>query len=119
MSHPISQADQNRRPYQRWYQATWARVLRVLASGAAVLAGLGLVVVVVAVGHCSAFGGTCPRQSGFPADVFRPAALGGALAAAVPGYLREPSWRRLVRSLVIGLVVGVGIGFFAVGATAS
>lgn len=93
-------------------------VLRFLFSGFAILVGLGIVLVTMAVGDCSAFGGTCPRQGGFPDDVFRMAASGGALAVAVPYYLKRPTRRRLVIAVGIGIAAGVAIGLFAVSATA-
>lgn len=92
-------------------------VLRVLGAVAAIFIGLGTVVLVMAVGHCSAFGGTCPRQGGFPEDTFRLAALGGALMVAVPYYLRRPSWKRLAAAVVLAVVAGGLVGVFAVGAT--
>lgn len=93
-------------------------VLRVLASGFAIVVGLGIVLVTMAVGDCAAFGGTCPRQGGFPDDVFRMAASGGALAVAVPYYLKRPTRRRLAIALSIGTVAGAVTGLFVVSATA-
>lgn len=93
-------------------------VLRVLAAGFAIVVGLGIVLITMAMGDCSAFGGTCPRQGGFPDDVFRMAASGGALAVAVPYYLKRPTRQRLAIALGIGIVAGVAIGLFAVSATA-
>lgn len=93
-------------------------LLRLLVAGGAILVGVGIVLVTVAMGDCSAFGGTCPRQGGFPDDVFRMAASGGALAVAVPYYLNRPTWRRLAIALGIGIMAGVAIGLFAVSATA-
>jgi hypothetical protein len=91
---------------------------RGLLAVAAVIVGLGTVLLVLAVGHCSAFGGTCPRQSGFPDDTFRLAALGGGLAVAVPYYLKHPSWRRLAAAAVVAVATGALVGLFAVAATA-
>jgi len=94
-------------------------VLRVLVSGLAIVVGFGVVIVTMAMGDCSAFGGTCPRQGGFPDDVFRLAAFGGALAVAVPYYLIRPTLRRLAVALGIGIAAGVAVGLFAVSATAA
>ena len=93
-------------------------VLRILVSGVAIVVGLGVVLVTMAMGDCAAFGGTCPRQGGFPDDVFRLAALGGALAAFVPYYLKRPTRRRLAIALGIGIVAAIAAGLFAVSATA-
>jgi hypothetical protein len=118
MSHTAPRTDLDGAIKPRWYQAPWVTALRVVGAGLAICAGFGLVVVVTAVGHCSAFGGTCPREGGFPADVFRMAAFGGAVAVAVPYYLKQPTRRRLAASGAVGVVAGAAVGLFAVQATA-
>lgn len=75
----------------------------------AVLFGLGMIGLAVTVGHCSAFGGTCPSEP--PAlwedDVFGIAFSGAALGVGVPYWLSKPS----VRRFWIAVGVGIGAGF--------
>jgi len=100
-----------RRPYPR---------LRLFLGVSAVLFGLGLVVLVSAVGHCSAFGGACPSDP--PAlwddDVFGSAAAGGFIAVAIPMWLREPTLLRLRTAMPVGLAVALLVGLLARSAAA-
>ena len=65
------------------------RKLRVAGGVLAVLFGLGLILVVSAVGHCSAFGGTCPSDPPplWDDDVFGTTFIGAFIASAVPTWL--------------------------------
>ena len=118
MSQPAPQTNPTGTVAPRRNLATWMTVLRVAAAGLAIVVGLGVVLVTMAMGDCAAFGGSCPRQGGFPDDLFRFAASGGALTVGVPYYLIRPTWHRLATALVVGIVAGVIIGLFAVSATA-
>lgn len=88
------------------------RLARILIGIVAVIFGLGLVGLAALVGHCSAFGGTCPSAPPplFEDDVFGTALLGGLCAAAVPLWLARPGWKGLGRALAIGLPVAFVIG---------
>ena len=88
---------------------------RVLAGVVAIVFGLGLVLVVSAVGHCAAFGGRCPAEPPplFEDDVFGSAALGGFIAIGIPVWLARPSFRRLRIALPVGLGAAVLIGLIA------
>jgi hypothetical protein len=92
----------------------WMR-LRALGGVTAVAVGLGLVLLVMALGHCSSFGGTCPSEPVplLEDDVFGSAAAGGFIAVALPMWFWKPTWRRLRVALAVGLVVGVLIGLIA------
>jgi VanZ family protein len=102
-----------------WYRARWLLVVRVIVSVLAVVGGLLALLVVLAVGHCSAFGGRCPREPAFQDDVFWTAAFASAVMVGVPVYLFRPSRRRLAIALVIAAVVGSLVGLAAIDATAS
>lgn len=81
-------------------------LLLVLVIAASVLLGVGLILVAVVFGSCSAFGGRCPAQRPplIDDDTFGLAAAGAFLVAAVPIYVTCPSWRRL------GLAISAGLG---------
>jgi hypothetical protein len=82
---------------------------------AAWVVGAGIILMVVLIGHCSAFGGTCPAEPVSLADddTFRLAAMGG-LVALVPSALLAPRLRghRLV-AVGAALVGAVLVGFVA------
>lgn len=92
-----------------------SRLIRGFTGVAAVVFGLGLVLVVSAVGHCSAFGGRCPAEapSLLEDDVFGSAAMGGFIAVGVPIWLAQPSLRRLWVAVPVGLAIAVIIGLIA------
>ena len=104
----------NDSPVSTRSQTRW-RGARIVAGVLAVIIGLGLIAVVSAVGHCSAFGGRCP--SDLPPlledDVFGTAFLGGLLAVGAPIWLARPGWRRLGRAAVIAIPVALLIGLIA------
>ncbi|MBT8201805.1 MAG: hypothetical protein HKN74_11350 [Acidimicrobiia bacterium] len=91
------------------------RILRILLGVAAVVFGLLLIVVVSAVGHCSAFGGRCPADPPplFEDDVFGTAFMGGLLAIGAPMWLARPGWRRLGLALAVAVPVALLIGLGA------
>ena len=70
-----------------------------------------------AVGHCSAFGGRCPAPRNVDGDVFRGAALGMVLAVGGPLWMWWPSWRGLVRALLIAALVALPVGALVMGVT--
>lgn len=111
MDSPMTDSIPERHRYPR---------LRLFLGMSAVIFGLGLVVLVSAVGHCSAFGGACPSDP--PAlwddDVFGSAAAGGFIAVAIPMWLREPTWLRLRTAMPVGLAVAVVVGLIARSAAA-
>jgi hypothetical protein len=86
----------------------WFRVVRVLLIGATTLIGVALVLLAVTVGDCSAFGGSCPRESPplLEDDTARFAGLGAALVVAPWVFLSRPSWSRL------GIAVASAIAAF-------
>lgn len=102
-----------------WHATWWARAARALTSALAVVIGVGIVLFTIAIGHCSAFGGRCPRDPAFQDDVFWSAAAGTAIAIGVPMILHRPSWRRLTLALIAAAMGSVLIGLFAVSVTAS
>lgn len=84
------------------------------------IVGLAIIMLVSAVGHCSAFGGRCPAEP-LPLledDVFGKAFLGGLLAVAAPVWLARPGWRQVGRAFVIGIPVALLIGLLARSAAA-
>ena len=84
----------------------------MLISGAAILFGVGLILIAATLGSCGAFGGRCPadRPPLFDDDVFGMAAFGTALIVVVPGFLHKPSWRRLGIVLATGVVAALIVG---------
>lgn len=102
----------------RQYRSHWIVTgLRVAVGIGAVLAGLGVVLITIAVGHCSAFGGTCPSAAGFDTEVFFGAAAGAALATGVPLFVYRPSRKQLFIALMWAVSVGALVGVVAAGAT--
>ncbi len=91
--------------------------LRVAVGIGAVVVGLGVVLITIALGHCSAFGGTCPGDSGFDSEVFLTAAAGAALAIGVPLFVYRPNRKQLLIALIWAASIGALVGMAAVGAT--
>jgi hypothetical protein len=93
----------------------WRRVLKGATIGAAMVFGLGMVLLAITVGRCDSFGGTCPRDPPplLEDDVFGMAAFGAALLVAVPIFLARPSIRRLLIAVVIGIGAGLLVGLAA------
>ena len=91
------------------------RPLRVLLGACAVVLGVGNVTVAAVLGHCAAFGGTCPSTPPplLEDDVFGSVALGGFIAVAIPIWLARPSARRLRAAVVAGSIVGLIVGLLA------
>lgn len=81
----------------------------------AVLVGLATVVLVIAVGHCSAFGGRCPAEAPplFDDEVFWMSVAGAALAFGVPGLLSRRFEHRRWMGLVLAAGVATVVGFVA------
>ena len=95
--------------------ATWhpvLRAMRILAIAAAVVTGLGLILLAATLGSCGAFGGRCPadRPPLWDDDVFGMASFGTALIVAVPMFLHRPSWRRLGVAAGAGVAAGLIVG---------
>jgi hypothetical protein len=91
------------------------RLLRLLSRivvAAAVVIGVGLVLVAATVGDCSAFGGRCPADPEplLQDDTFGMSAFGAALASAVPLLLARPSWRRAAIAIAVGLTAALLVG---------
>ena len=88
------------------------RVVKILTITAAIMTGLGLILLAATLGSCSAFGGRCPadRPPLWDDDVFGMAAFGAALIVVVPVYLHRPSWRRLGVAAGAGLAAGLIVG---------
>jgi len=91
--------------------------LRITVAVAAILIGGMITLVTAAVGHCSAFGGRCPRPDTFDGDVFRGAALGTWLAVTGAMWMRSPSWRGLLRALLVAAMVAIPVGALVMVAT--
>jgi len=91
------------------------RLLTGAAIAAAVLVGLVLVLASITLGRCDAFGGRCPadRPPLIEDDVFGFAAVGAALAVAVPVFLRRPSRQRLLRAVGYGALAALLVGLMA------
>lgn len=94
---------------------SWSRRLGIAIAVVAVLIGVGLVLLAVTIGHCSAFGGACDGDAPplLDDDVFGMSAFGGALAVGAPLLLRRVEARRrllvafggaLVAALLVGLL---------------
>lgn len=87
--------------------------LRVAVGVGAVVIGLGVVLLTIAVEHCAAFGGTCSGDPGFDGEVFFSAAAGAALATGVPLFVYRPTRKQVLIALMwavsVGALVGVGV----------
>lgn len=83
----------------------------------AVLVGGMIVLFATALGHRSTSGGRCPRPSTFDGDVFGGAAMGTMLALGGALWMRRPSWRGLLRAVVIAALVAIPVGALVMGAT--
>jgi hypothetical protein len=92
-----------------------ATVARYTAIVVAVLVGLGLILLSVTLGDCSAFGGTCPADPPplLEDDAFGMGAMGAALLVGVPTFLTAPSWRRLGIAVAAAAVAAFVIGSMA------
>lgn len=92
----------------------WAVVRAVLAAGFIVY-GFGLIVIAVAFGQCSAFGGSCPAEAPplLDDDTFRIAGLGAALMVGPAVYLTKPSLKRLWIAIGAAAAAGVLVGLIA------
>ena len=73
--------------------------------------------ITAALGHCSAFGGRCPRPNTLDGDVFGGAAMGMMLAVGGPLWMRRPTWRGLLRALAIAALVALPVGALVMAAT--
>ncbi len=97
------------------------RALLLASAAVAVVIGLGMVLIAVTVGDCSAFGGHCPAEPTplLQDDTFGTAAFGGFLASAVPTFASRPSRRRAVVALAVGAVTALVVGLIARAAAGS
>ena len=97
------------------------RALNAALAAAAVVVGLGMVALAVAVGDCAAFGGACPSEPPpLPEDdAFGMAAAGAFLATAVPLAAFGRPVRRWTRALAVGAGAALVVGLIARSATAS
>lgn len=98
------------------------RVVLWVRWGIGVLAGLGgamLTLAITALGHCSAFGGTCPAEPEplLQNDVFGSVTATVALTVWVVSVCVRPSRRGVVTGLVIALPAGLISGLAAVAST--
>lgn len=86
----------------------WA-IVRGLLAAACIVAGFGLIVVAVAFGQCSAFGGSCPAEAPplWDDDVMRIAGFGAALIVGPAVFLAKPSLTRLW--IAIGAAAGAAL----------
>ena len=91
-------------------------VVRVGVGIGAVVVGLGVVLITIALGHCSAFGGTCPGDSGLDSEVFFSAAAGAALAIGVPLFAYRPIRKQALIAVMWAMSVGALVGAAAAGA---
>lgn len=89
-------------------ERTWA-VVRCLLAAASIVGGFGLIVLAVAFGNCSAFGGTCPAEAPplWDDDTLRFAAFGAALMVGPAVFLAKPSLTRLW--IAIGAAAGAAL----------
>ncbi len=95
----------------------WLRIVRVLFAISTVVGGGTIVLVTAVVGHCSAFGGRCPDPSAVNSDVLRGAAMGTMLAVGGALWMRRPSWRGLLRAVVIAALVAIPASALVMAAT--
>lgn len=82
------------------------RALLRIAGALAVVLGAGLLLLSIAVGDCSAFGGACPR-AGVNDDVIGTSFVAGALAGAGAVFAVRPSLRAWLRAVVVAIPVGL------------
>lgn len=83
-----------------------------LVAVVSALIGIAVAALTVALGDCSAFGGTCPREpiSIFEDDVFGSLLMCGLLIAGVPYWLHRPTLMRFGKGLAIGIGFGILLG---------
>jgi len=76
--------------------------------------GSALVALAAVFGDCAAFGGTCPADPAplLDDDVFRFAAIGGAIAIGVPLFAFHPTRRRLFQALAAASATALVVGLF-------
>ena len=93
----------------------FVRAVKLVTIAGAVVFGLGLVVIAVTLGHCSAFGGACSGDtpSLLDDDVFGMAAFGAALVVGVPVALTGPWRRRLPLACLVAAVAALIVGLLA------
>jgi hypothetical protein len=84
-------------------------ITRGVVAGLVVLAGLGLVLLAIAVGDCSFAGGRCPADPvpWWDDDVFGAAAAGLAMVVAAPMLARRPNWRGVRDAAAVAAVVAL------------
>lgn len=100
----------------------WTIWLRILIGAGAVVVGCSGVVLTLAVGHCSAFGGRCPAEPVplLEDDVFGIVATIVAVTTAIVAVCTRPDRRGLLTGVAVaaplGLLVGVAAATLARGA---
>jgi hypothetical protein len=90
-------------------------VVRVVLMAGSILVGTAIVLIVVAVGDCAAFGGRCPAEAPplLDDDTFRFAAIGAAIAVGPPVFLADPGLRRLWVAIGAAAAAAVVVGVIA------
>ncbi len=88
----------------------WVTAICAIVGVLSIIIGAGIVLLTAALGHCSAFGGSCPGDPGLDWDVFTGVAMGTALAVGAPMFVRQPSRHRFLTSALVALVSGVLVG---------
>ena len=79
-----------------------------MVAGLALVGGSFVAFVTAALGHCSAFGGSCPSD-GLEGDVIGGIAIGIAVAIGVPMIAWRPDRVGVVRAVVVGGAVGLAV----------
>lgn len=94
---------------------TWWRIVRGLGITACVIVGAVLVLGSVALGDCSAFGGTCPSEPEpiLDDDTFGGAFLGTTLAVAGTLFLLKPTVKGMGRAFSVALPAALIMGLMA------
>ena len=105
-------------PDKRDHRRTAVLIVKWVMVISTAVVGVGWVVFVAAAGHCSAFGGRCPRPSSLNGEVFRLAAMGAALAVGAPVFIVRPTRRRFLLALGIAALAGVLVGGLVMVSTA-
>ena len=95
----------------------WLKILRGVVAGSAILIGAFVVMATATLGHCSAFGGRCPRPNTFDGEIFGGAAIGMALAVGVPMWMHRPTLRGLLRAVVVATLVALPVGVLVMAST--
>ena len=90
----------------RWLQQHGK--VRAALAAAVVVAGLGVAVLTLMVGHCSAFGGRCPAE---PVSLWDNDVFGGVgIAVAVSAFALAVAIRPDRRGVTVGAVAAVVAG---------